>query len=80
MSEKKMHPLWQQGLQENLALKTFPFAIKNNEILGGNVRMGDLTLCSLIIPLCFRDKESGDMIKWFLWERDKLVCALTIKA
>lgn len=59
--------------------RVFPF-LQNNEILGGNVRMGDLTLCSLIIPLCFRDKESGDMSKWFLWERDKLVCALTIKA
>lgn len=34
----------------------------------------------VVIPPCLRDRESGDISKWFPWDRDKVVCALTIKA
>lgn len=40
------------------------------------MRVGNL----FVIPLCLRDRESGETSKWFPWERDKMVCALTIKA
>lgn len=71
--EKTLHLLW---LQENSALKNFSFFFKTLKYEGERGRAGNL----IIIPPCLRNRESGDIRRWFLWELDKVVCALTVKA